>query len=448
VGYRRSLLARWSRRDRLAVAVVALTVAFLTGATLLLFAAGAQTTAIAAGYDSTGAATMHDSPADARATDPETVVPVGTVQRENGPTAVVSGVPPGADGAFGRGGTTLDDGRNGTTLGTIDGPRTETLAGQRERVTVAVQPRPPRATLLPPTWYVTNPSTVERFGTTGAVAISRTDGPPSQGVPLLGALPFFVVGTRQAVAALGAATIAGGFLVAVTVYSVTGMTVRDRLSTIRVVRATGGTRAGVLGVFALRAALVTAVGVAAGYAVGVIATRGAVNLAVTLGLPTSLDVSVTPATVEVLAPTYLLLVAVGALAGAVAAWPTVSRPVAPLARSGVDARRWPAPTARRSRNQAAPTPSGVPSRPATPTRSAGRASTRARRCSSSRWSTASRSSPAGPASTRSPASPTPRSSGGDSRPTGTRASSDGTSPDRSTSAWATRSSSAGAPAQP
>ncbi len=54
MGYRQALLRRWSRRDRLAVLVIAVTVAFLTGATVLLFAVGAQTASVAAEFDSLG----------------------------------------------------------------------------------------------------------------------------------------------------------------------------------------------------------------------------------------------------------------------------------------------------------------------------------------------------------------------------------------------------------
>ncbi|MFC7008370.1 hypothetical protein [Halalkalicoccus salilacus] len=42
MSYRRILVSRWSRRDRFAIAMVALTVAFLTGSTLLVLTASAQ----------------------------------------------------------------------------------------------------------------------------------------------------------------------------------------------------------------------------------------------------------------------------------------------------------------------------------------------------------------------------------------------------------------------
>lgn len=51
MGYQQALLRRWSRRDRLAVLVIAVTVAFPTGATVLLFAVGAQTASVAAKFD-------------------------------------------------------------------------------------------------------------------------------------------------------------------------------------------------------------------------------------------------------------------------------------------------------------------------------------------------------------------------------------------------------------
>jgi len=66
MGYRGALLRRWSIRDRLAVVVVTVTVAFLTGTVLLVLAAGTQAAAVAAQYDETAAATVHDSPETAR----------------------------------------------------------------------------------------------------------------------------------------------------------------------------------------------------------------------------------------------------------------------------------------------------------------------------------------------------------------------------------------------
>lgn len=61
MGYRRALVLRWSRRDRLAALVVALSVAFLVGTTLVVLAAGTQTAGMAAEFGSTGHVTHYDS---------------------------------------------------------------------------------------------------------------------------------------------------------------------------------------------------------------------------------------------------------------------------------------------------------------------------------------------------------------------------------------------------
>ena len=60
--YRRALITSWSRRDRLAVLVVAVTVGFLVGTALVVVAGGAQTAALAADFDTAGAAVYVDDP--------------------------------------------------------------------------------------------------------------------------------------------------------------------------------------------------------------------------------------------------------------------------------------------------------------------------------------------------------------------------------------------------
>ena len=74
MSYRRALLFRWSREDRLAVAVVAVTVAFLVGTTLFVFAASTQTATLAADFESTGSATYYESTAEAEAAAPPDAV--------------------------------------------------------------------------------------------------------------------------------------------------------------------------------------------------------------------------------------------------------------------------------------------------------------------------------------------------------------------------------------
>jgi hypothetical protein len=126
MGYRRALLRRWSRRDRLAVLVVAVTVAFLTGTTVLLLAAGAQTTAIAAQFASPGSAVFYEDPAvaNAAAEGDDAVLPVAAVRVENESGSArarvvgVAGEPVPVDRRAFRPG-------NGTTLGTLDGPEND-----------------------------------------------------------------------------------------------------------------------------------------------------------------------------------------------------------------------------------------------------------------------------------------------------------------------------------
>lgn len=338
MGYRRAILGRWARRDRLAVVVVAVTVAFLTGTALLLAATGAQTTAIAAEYDSRGTATFHASPAAANAAaPPDAVVLPLTTARHDGQPRVVIGVPPGENPAFD--GRTIRGG-SGTTLGTIARAAEHQLAGPSGAVIRSVNPREPRASVVPAGWYATDAATVRELGATGALVLAPSAEPvPKQGVLITGVLGFFLAGTRQALAALGAVALGGALLVAVTVFSVSRMTVRDRLATVRVARATGASPRQLGGLFAGRALLLTAAGVLVGSAAGVVAANGAVTLAVALGVPTALPVAVTGRVLGVVVPMALGLVVVGALAGALAVRPMLRVPPGELNALDREARR-------------------------------------------------------------------------------------------------------------
>jgi len=332
LGYRSLLLTRWSSRDWLAVLVVGVTVAFLTGTALLLGATSAQTTAIAAEFDSPGNATYYDDPEVARTAAGEagTVLPVAEVTNGSTRTLLV-GVPDGLDAELDRENRRFRFASgNTTTLGTIGTARTERLDGPDDAITVTVQPRNRRATLLASAWYVTNPETVEQMGVSGAFVVrigTDTPGGHDDGsVPLISALQFFLLGTGEVLRTFGAAATGAAVLVGVTVFSVSRMSVRDRLSTIRIVRSTGGRPRTVLGLFAIRAALLTLVGVSLGYATGVIVTNTAVNLAVAVGLPTSLSLEPSPRGVRVLGLLYVAIVGVGGIGGLLAAWPAAHRP--------------------------------------------------------------------------------------------------------------------------
>lgn len=329
MGFRGIVLRRWSRRDRLAVFVVAVTVAFLTGTTLLVLATGTQTAGIAAQFESPGSAIYYDDPATARAAASDSsesvVLPVASVEvvRQNGTrvTAHVVGVPPDAPEPRDRPLRIA----NSTTLGTLQRGESHRLIGASGVHTVTVNPRGRSATVFAPDWYVTNTATVASLGETGAFVLHPGGQSGEHGVPLLGALAFFLAGTEEALQTLTAIAAGTSILIGVTVFSVSRMSVRDRLPTIQVIRVTGGTTRTVLSLFALRAVLLTVVGVSLGYAMGVIVSHGAVNLAVAVGLPTALSVSVSRITIGVLVPLYVVVTVVGAVAGVLAAWPVARR---------------------------------------------------------------------------------------------------------------------------
>jgi ABC-type lipoprotein release transport system permease subunit len=331
MGYYRALLTRWSRRDRLAVLVVALAVAFLTGTTLVVLAVGSSTAGIAAEFQATAAVTEHATVAQAQAAaGPDAVVlPLATVNATNG-TATVVGIP--EEGASGP----IDLGGNSTTLGTLSQARSLRLEGSNASVTVEVQPR--ERSTFPPDWYVTDASTARTLGASNALSVRPADDVPTEGVPVQGALPFFVAGTHEVLAALGIAALVGGVLVGVTVYNVTRMTVRDRVRELFVLRATGTTKWGIRRLFAMRATLLVGIGVAAGYALGVILTNAAINVAVTAGLPTSLDVGVSRQAVRFLLPTYAGVLATGVLAALAAVQPAVRTEPAHLTDSSMKLR--------------------------------------------------------------------------------------------------------------
>lgn len=329
MSYRTALLFRWSRRDRLAVVVIAAVTALLVGTTVVVGAAGAETTRIVDDPDAVGTATSYTDPGTARETaSAETVVlPVAAATRPDGTATRAVGVPPDASARL-----PLSP---PPPRGTAVGPRppdgeTVTLVGRAGTVSAAAVA--PRGGVIPPWWYTTREATAERLGTTGALAVTPIDAQTTadRNVPLVGVSLFLRASIGQVLDTLGAVAAGAAVLVAVVVYSVTRMTVTDRLDAIAVLRATGLPPRGVLGLFVLRSLLVTGVGVVAGYAVGLVAPSAAVNLAVFAGVPTTLTLQVTPAVLETLAPALAGLVAVGAAGGLVGALPAVRGPPARL----------------------------------------------------------------------------------------------------------------------
>ncbi|WP_154019066.1 FtsX-like permease family protein [Halococcus agarilyticus] len=347
MSYTRSLLTRWSRRDRLTVLVVAVTAAFLVGSTLLLAAAGAQTATIADGLDTTTSATYHDSYAAVNATAAdEVVLPTTTVARPNGSAVRFIGVPPDtrteiADASVGWQRATIP-----TPNGSIQGPVTTTTR-QRFRtstgpITDEIQPHPTDESVFPAEWYVANASTVQRLGDQSTAAFVIRPGRnasgllsvPQSGTPLLSALVFLFAGMREMLTALLAATVGSALLIVVVVYNVLRMSVRDRLETIQVIRSTGGTPRRVLALFGLRAGLIVTVGVALGFAIGVVVTNAVVNVAIYAGLPISLTPKLTPLAIGVLGVMLTVLVLAGVVAGVLAARSAATQPPARLTETG------------------------------------------------------------------------------------------------------------------
>lgn len=332
MSYRRALIIRWSRRDRLAALVVAITVGFLVGTALLVVAGGAQTTAIAAGFDSPGEATVVDSPAVVEAPDQAVVTPFAVVETPDGKTTLAVGVPAGTDRTFGDSDRRLQRSAE-TTLGDMPpGSTPHRLAGSNGEATVTVTER--SSSIVPDRWYLTSPETIDQLGASGAFIIDGGSR-ETQGltVPLRSALPFFSVGTDEALQLVAILVGASGLLVGVTVYSVTRMSVIDRREAIQVARATGGTPRSILAAFLARAGLLAAVGAAVGYAIGVIVVAGAVNIAVVIGLPTSLDPRITADVAVILAPIVGTIPVIGTVAGGLAAWPAVRKPPAAIGRT-------------------------------------------------------------------------------------------------------------------
>ncbi|PSP62986.1 ABC transporter permease [Halobacteriales archaeon QH_8_64_26] len=341
MGYKRALLLRWSRRDRLTVLVVAVTIAFLVGSGLLLIAVGAQTSTIASEFTTSTTATYYDSYGSARAqSSPDALVfPTANVTLTDADggthTERLLGVPPDTppsieDVSVPWQRAQLPPTPDSGVRGPVDRTTQATIDGRAGTLETALSPHPTNGSVFPERWYVANVSTVEQVGLTGALVLdteSNAGGDtvvPRRGTAILAALVFFLAGMNQLLGVLALATVGGAVLVLVVVYNVVRMTVRDRMDLIKVIRATGGTPRGVLGVFGLRAGLLVTAGTALGYAIGVIVTNAIVNVAIYAGLPISITPTVTRSFVRLFGPALLGFVAVGILAGTLAARPATT----------------------------------------------------------------------------------------------------------------------------
>jgi len=340
MGHERTLVTRWTRRDWLAVAIIALTTTFLVGTSVMILATGTQIEEEIRTLD--GLDTAEFVRGD-EGTAGGVELPVATAETANGASVVV-GVPnrelvlnstfdnatlppPPPEDIVRRG--------NGS-------PATVRLEGRNATLTRAVRPAQNRSALSD-RWYVANRLTVRELGRTGAYRIHpdggtdatrQADDIPDRGTLLLGTPAFLVGGGRELLQLLGFVTVGSGLLVGVTVYSVTRMTVRDRRRTLLVIRSTGGTRPRLVGLFSARAGLLTAAGAVFGYAFGVIAVSAILNVGTYFGTLTTLDVSGSTTDWLLIGAMLCAVVLIGAVAGALSVVRTAFAPPGTLMRSG------------------------------------------------------------------------------------------------------------------
>lgn len=163
---RRVLLLRWSRRDWLAVGVVALITLFLMGTTLTLLTASDEIAGQARQFDADATATYYDDPAAAEraAGGDDVLLPVSNAT-VGGERALVVGVPPDAPRRIESASLPWAEGTlprappPDSVLGPVNESATASVAGPDGRVDVTVVPATER-TVLSPHWYVANVSTV------------------------------------------------------------------------------------------------------------------------------------------------------------------------------------------------------------------------------------------------------------------------------------------------
>jgi len=316
----------------MAVFTIAVAVAFLTSTVILVTALSAQTTAIAADFDSPG---IVERVSDDERAQADVYLPTTRAEVDGQPRVFVGADDTAAATIRDRTGVQLPGPpAEGASLGIATDRHEITVGEGAEARMISVTPGPNGRTVLPHDWYVTNEDAVDALGAEGGYVIRDPEtSEDAGGTPLVGVLSFFVTATGGLRELLLATAVGVGVLTGGIVFSVTRMTVRDRQRTIRVVRATGGTGRSVLVVLVARVGLVVGVGVALGYAFGVIGTNAVVNLAVYAGLPTSLTTTVTRTAAVTLLSGYGVVFATGLLAGVVATLPAVR---VPPARVGYD----------------------------------------------------------------------------------------------------------------
>lgn len=324
MNYLRALSTRWSRRDWLAVVVVALVAALLVGTTLLVVTAGEQSSTLAADFEANATVTQHDSLEVARneAGGESVVLPTATATSESGESKRVVGIPNSSTVDF-----DLPPPPDKAS-GPVDSQAEWQIDGEKATKTITVSPGGD-AGILPSSWIRVQAELLETTGETGALVIEKTDTPTGdEGSPLVSVLSFFLEGMNNVIGILIRGVVIAGLIIAVTISSVVQMVISDRELTIRVARATGAAPRRIYLPLAARAGLLTAVGASLGYAIGVIVPNIAINVAVFLGFPTTLSLQVTARVAVLLFVMLGVLTMLGGISGYVTAHAATAVPVA------------------------------------------------------------------------------------------------------------------------
>lgn len=330
MGYRQALITRLDRRDRLAILVIALAVTVVTAGIILTMGMGSHATGLTGDFEPDVAVDRYDdaSAAHADASEEAVVVPYHETT-VNGEQAIVAGVPaeeplPGAS-AFEPPHT------EGPEVLTPHGTDAVVIGGEEIDAT-AQRPDAGAADPFPHTWYLTTPEQVERLADTDPQALVL-DAPREDATSVAPGLFAYVnAGVDSLLGVLWVATLAAGLLVAVVAFAVVRMTIADRKRTLGIIRATGAGPVSLGLVLLGRVALVAGIGVALGFAVGVVLPNGLLRVANIAGWATALPTTITFDVARTLLVALGTLFLVALLAGGLAMLSVLRDPPAAVIR--------------------------------------------------------------------------------------------------------------------
>lgn len=347
MGYRRTIATGVDRRDRLAVVVIAVTVAVVVAGIILTMGMGAHAEAVAGEMGPDIVATMVDEPDSAEASADGIVILVVEAQVDGEP-AVLAGIPPSDElpgfEAVDPPSETASDVRGPDAEGLVALQVGENAGPLLER---SAEPRTDPATdPLPPSWYLTTPETATALADAGASSSALVIEPATEsaadGTPAPGLFSFVSQGMGSVLQLLGIASLAAAVLVAVVTYSVAGMMIEERRRTLGVIQATGAAPRTVASVVLVRVGVLVGLGIALGYSIGTILANGLVRIANIAGWITAVPTAVTREVAVVLVIALGVIGVAGLVAGALALRSLVREPpAAHIRRSQRRSSRWP-----------------------------------------------------------------------------------------------------------